>query len=77
MATLVPARMMRLDQDLGSIAPGKLADLFLVDGDPSRDIGAVRNVELVVRDGILYDAAALDETIGIRPRSARIKSLAQ
>ncbi|HEY0339384.1 MAG TPA: amidohydrolase family protein, partial [Steroidobacteraceae bacterium] len=77
MATLVPARMMRLDQDLGSIAPGKLADLFLVDGDPSQDIGAVRNVELVVRDGIFYDAVALNEAIGIRPRNSRIKSLRQ
>ncbi len=70
MATLVPARMMRLDQDLGSIAPGKLADLFLVDGDPSQDISTVRNVRLVVRNGAFYDAAALDEAIGIRPTLA-------
>ena len=34
-ATLVPARVMKLDKDLGTVAPGKLADLILVDGDPA------------------------------------------
>jgi hypothetical protein len=71
MATLVPARMMRLDQDLGSISPGKLADLFMVDGDPSQDIAAVRNVRLVVRNGVFYDPAALDAAVGIRPLAPR------
>jgi len=72
MATLVPARMMKLDGDLGSIEPGKLADLFLVDGDPSVDISAVRNVRLVIRNGTLYDAVALGEAVGIRPRTERV-----
>jgi imidazolonepropionase-like amidohydrolase len=36
---------------LGTIAPGKLADLILVDGDPVADISALRNVRMVVKDG--------------------------
>lgn len=36
---------------LGTLEPGKLADLILVDGDPTADIGAIRNVELVVKGG--------------------------
>jgi len=39
----------------GTIAPGKSADLVVVRGDPSKGISAVRNVELVFRDGIAYD----------------------
>lgn len=68
LATLEPARMMKRDRELGSIAVGKLADVFLVRGDPSMDIGALRNIEVIVRDGAFYDPAALDRAIGIKPR---------
>jgi imidazolonepropionase-like amidohydrolase len=67
MATLVPARMMKLDKDLGSIAPGKLADLVLVDGDPVKNISTLRNVRTVIRNGTLYDGAALQAVVGIAP----------
>ncbi len=44
--------------DLGLIAKGKLADLVLVDGDPSADIGAARRVRTVIREGrVAYDAS--------------------
>jgi imidazolonepropionase-like amidohydrolase len=49
-ATSGNARIFGLD-DRGSIKPGLLADLVAVDGDPSRDVAAVRNVALVVKDG--------------------------
>ncbi|MFC4307953.1 amidohydrolase family protein [Steroidobacter flavus] len=68
LATLEPARMMKRDRELGSIAEGKLADVFLVRGDPSIDIGNLRNIELIVRDGTFYDPAALDRAIGMKPR---------
>lgn len=67
-ATLVSARVARRADRLGSIAPGKLADVILIDGDPARRISDIRNVHLVIKDGVLYDPAALDRASGITPR---------
>jgi imidazolonepropionase-like amidohydrolase len=47
--------------DVGSIEPGKLADLFVVRGNPLGDITRTRNVEVVMKAGRLYDPAALLE----------------
>jgi imidazolonepropionase-like amidohydrolase len=67
LATLGAARIMGLDKELGSVRPAKLADLVLIDGDPTRDISQVRKVALTVRDGVLYDPAELDRELGISP----------
>jgi imidazolonepropionase-like amidohydrolase len=64
-ATLGNARIMKRDRDLGSIAPGKLADLVLVDGDPLADISAVRRPTLVMKGGRIYDPKALWRAAGI------------
>jgi imidazolonepropionase-like amidohydrolase len=64
-ATINPARVFRLDRQTGSIAKGKLAELALVDGDPSRNIGDLRQVELVMRDGKLMKASDLRASLGI------------
>jgi hypothetical protein len=66
-ATLNSARIMNLDRDLGSIAPGKLADLTLVDGDPVGNISDVRKTALVVKDGVLYRPAELYSALGVEP----------
>jgi imidazolonepropionase-like amidohydrolase len=66
-ATLGAARVMKRDRDLGSIAPGKLADMVLVDGDPAARISDVRRVVLTVKDGITYDPNAIWETLGVKP----------
>jgi imidazolonepropionase-like amidohydrolase len=66
-ATLNAARIMRLDADLGSIASGKLADLTLVDGDPTTHISDIRKTALVVKDGVLYKPAELYAALGVAP----------
>jgi imidazolonepropionase-like amidohydrolase len=53
MATLETARALRLDGEIGTIEPGKRADLILVARDPLKDIRALREVEMVFRDGKL------------------------
>ena len=68
LATHGAARIMRMDSELGSIEPGKLADLVLVDGDPAQEISAVRNTALVMKDGVLYRPAELYAELGVAPR---------
>ncbi|WP_374598324.1 amidohydrolase family protein [Sphingosinicella sp.] len=63
-ATIVPARVVGADARTGSIAVGKEADMVLVDGDPSTDLGALRRVMTVVSDGYVMDAAALRKAAG-------------
>lgn len=67
LATLGAARVMKRDSELGSIAAGKLADVILIDGDPSLHISDVRKVQTVVKDGVLYHVADLDRALGIKP----------
>src|SRR5262249_15077572 len=66
-ATAVPARVMRLEKDSGTIAPGLPADLIVVDGNPLERIAATRNVTFVSANGRLYRAAPLWAAGGFRP----------
>jgi imidazolonepropionase-like amidohydrolase len=66
-ATLGAARVMKRDSELGSIAPGKLADLILVEGDPSVHVSDIYKVKTVVQDGVVYQAADLDRALGVKP----------
>lgn len=53
-ATAVNARVLRLDKRLGTIAPGLLADLIAVPGDPTADISATRKVAFVMKGGTIF-----------------------
>ena len=58
-ATINGARALGLGDKLGTIEPGKLADLVVVTGDPISDIRATRNTRLVMSAGRVHDAQAL------------------
>lgn len=66
-ATLGAAKVARADDRLGSIEPGKAADLLLVQGDPSRDMGDLRKGVLVLKDGVVFEPDALYRAVGIAP----------
>jgi imidazolonepropionase-like amidohydrolase len=68
LATIGAARVMGVDREAGSIAVGKRADLVLIDGDPIRDISAVRNTDCVVCRGVVYDPAELFTAVGMLRR---------
>jgi imidazolonepropionase-like amidohydrolase len=62
-ATLNGATYLGLEGRIGSIAPGKNADLVVVKGDPSTKITDIENVEAVFKDGVAYDPARLLESV--------------
>jgi imidazolonepropionase-like amidohydrolase/Tol biopolymer transport system component len=61
-ATLNGAKSLGMDQDIGTLEAGKLADITVIDGNPLKDIRLSENVAWTMVNGRLYDAATLDET---------------
>lgn len=65
--TLEMAAYLGMDQRLGSIEKGKLADFFLVAGDPTRDLKAIKRPSMVVKDGVIYYPSEIHAAFGIKP----------
>jgi imidazolonepropionase-like amidohydrolase/Tol biopolymer transport system component len=60
-ATLLGAESVGLDKEVGSIEPGKLADMIVLNSNPLADIHNSRDLLYVIKNGVVYDAATLDE----------------
>ncbi|PCG08630.1 amidohydrolase [Sphingomonas ginsenosidimutans] len=67
LATLEPERYLGRDQQLGTIARGKLADFVLLPGDPTRDLRELHRIALVVKDGTLYFPSEIYPAFGVKP----------
>ena len=65
-ATIEAATLMKRDKELGSITPGKYADIILVNGDPTSRIQDIRKIETVIRSGNVLKPAELYPAMGIR-----------
>jgi imidazolonepropionase-like amidohydrolase len=66
-ATFDAAHYLGQDQRLGSIEKGKLADFFLIPGDPTKDLKAIKAIRMVVKDGVFYYPSEVYPKFGIQP----------
>jgi imidazolonepropionase-like amidohydrolase len=66
-ATIVPARAMKMDHEVGTIERGKRADLIITDSNPLDNISNIRHVKYVFTNGEIYDSAQLWKAVGFQP----------
>jgi imidazolonepropionase-like amidohydrolase len=66
-ATIVPARAMKIDKEVGTVEKGKRADLVIVDADPLQSISNIRKVTSVITKGRLFDCVQLWRAAGFHP----------
>jgi imidazolonepropionase-like amidohydrolase len=70
-ATINPARYLRRDGAMGSVAAGKVADLVLLDGNPLENVSNLHRVTAVVLNGRLLERSALDGLLAAARAAAR------
>jgi imidazolonepropionase-like amidohydrolase len=68
MATLTSAQVSGADAERGTVTAGKLADMILIDGDPTAHIEDVHKIAVVIKGGHVYDPAQIEAALGIAPR---------
>lgn len=66
-ATITPARVMKLENEVGTIEAGKRADLIILDANPLDNISNIRKVSFVMTQGRLFDCAQLWQITGFKP----------
>jgi len=65
MATLTSAQVVGVERERGTIAPGKLADMVLIDGDPTVHIEDIHKAAIVIKDGHVFHPAQIEKALGI------------
>ena len=65
-ATIVPARVMKVDAEVGTIEVGKRADLVVVDANPIDNISNIRKTRFVVTQGRVFECAKLWQSVGFK-----------
>jgi imidazolonepropionase-like amidohydrolase len=65
MATLTSAQVVGVDRERGTIAPGKLADMVLIDGDPTAHIEDIHKAAIVIKEGHVFHPAQIEKALGI------------
>ena len=58
---------MKLENEVGTIEPGKRADIIVLDADPLENISNIRTVRFVVTQGRLFESARLWQSVGFKP----------
>src|SRR5580700_781758 len=66
-ATIVPARAMGIDKEVGTVETGKRGDVIILGANPLESIHNIRKVEFVVTNGTMYNCAELWRSIGFQP----------
>jgi Imidazolonepropionase and related amidohydrolases len=66
-ATAVPAKVMKLENSVGTIEVGKDADVIVLDGNPLQHIESLEHVRFVMKHGALYHTADLWKAAGFKP----------
>jgi imidazolonepropionase-like amidohydrolase len=69
MATLTSAQVSGAAAERGLLAPGKLADMILIDGDPTAHIEDVHRIAVVIKDGRVFYPGQIEAALGIAPRA--------
>jgi len=69
-ATFDSAKYVGQDEIMGSIEKGKLADFFLIPGDPTKNLKAIKTISMVVKDGVFYYPSEIYPQFGIKPFAA-------
>jgi imidazolonepropionase-like amidohydrolase len=66
-ATITPARVMKLDNEVGTIEAGRRADLIVLDANPVENISNIRKIRFVVTQGRMFETAKLWQSVGFQP----------
>lgn len=69
MATLTPALVMGVNKEVGVIAAGKMADVILIEGDPTKQMSDIDNIAVVIKGGTVYHPEEIEKALGIMPRT--------
>jgi imidazolonepropionase-like amidohydrolase len=66
-ATLQSAKVAGKEKEFGSLEPGKVADIIIINGDPLRQMSDIRRVQTIIKGQEIYESSALYKAISIEP----------